>query len=129
MRDAHLLAGRLLLAAFFLVVCIQLIVDPGPLPERMTAMGFPFAGVLLPAASVLELVLALGIAVGVGVRPAAYILAGFCLLQIPMSHDFWNRSGVDGWWQLISAMQYVAMAGGLLVLAGAGPGRYSLRLG
>lgn len=55
---------------------------------------------------------------------SALTLAVFTLLATFIAHDFWNLSGTDRLNQSRVAMAHLAIIGGLLLLAAAGPGRF-----
>jgi putative oxidoreductase len=76
---------------------------------------------LLAPTIIVEVLGGLGVLLGLGTRWSALALAGFCLLAAAVFHlDLSDRT------QMITFLENVAMAGGLLVLAGAGPGAFAL---
>ena len=83
------------------------------------AFGLP--GEMLPVAIAVELGGGLLIALGLYARVAALVLAGFCLVTAAVFHSkFGDRN------QLLHFEKNLAMAGGLLVLAVCGAGRFAL---
>jgi putative oxidoreductase len=58
---------------------------------------------------------------GLFTRPVAIALAGFCVLAALFFH--WHP---DDQMQMINFMKNITIAGGFLVLAGAGPGALAL---
>ena len=85
----------------------------------MDRYGVP--GALLPAVIALELGCGLLIAVGWQTRIAALALAGFCVAAAVLFHNqLFDRN------QLLHFEKDLALAGGLLVLAVAGGGRWSV---
>jgi putative oxidoreductase len=120
LHDVALLAGRLLLATIFVHEGIAKIGNYAGSTAYARSFGVPDG--LLPIAITVELGCGLLIALGVYARPAAFLLAGFCLVTAVLFHTKFAEVN-----QLLHFEKNLAMAGGLLILAVAGPGRYSLR--
>jgi putative oxidoreductase len=121
---AGLTVGRLLLAALFILEGWSKIRGYQAAADYMDRYGVP--GVLLPAVIALELGGGLMIALGWRTRLAAFALAAFCVAAAVIFHNqFLDRS------HLLHFEKDLAIAGGLLVLAVAGAGRWSIdrRLG
>ena len=112
------LAGRLLLAAIFIVEGWLKINQYEGTVKYMLAYGIP--GALLPLVIVTELACGVLVAVGLFTRFSALALGGFCLLTAWFFHrDFSNPE------QEIHFYKNLAMAGGFLLLAASGPGGWS----
>lgn len=122
MRNVHaalLLAGRILLVAIFLIAGIDKIGNYANTQAYMAANGVP--GALLPAVIALEIGAALAVILGWFTRPGALALAVFSALAALLFHF-----APDDQIQMILFMKNWSMAGGLLVLAAAGPGPWSI---
>ena len=120
--SAGLLAGRLLLALIFVHEGWSVIGNYSEAAAYMQKFGVP--GILLPAVIALELGGGLLISAGFLTRVFAAALAVFCLLTAVLFHrQFADRN------QLLHFEKDFAIAGGLLVLAVAGAGRWSLDRG
>lgn len=116
---AGLAIGRLLLAALFLLEGWSKLRGYDAAVAYMNRFGVP--GALLPAVIALELGGGLMIAVGWQTRLAAAALAAFCILTAVMFHgNVADRS------QILHFEKDLAIAGGFLVLAVAGAGRWSV---
>jgi putative oxidoreductase len=116
---AGLLIGRLLLAALFALEGWSKIRGYAAAGAYMDRFGVP--SLLLPAAIALELGGALMIAAGWYTRVAAIALAAFCVATALLFHgNIADRN------QLLHLEKDLAIAGGLLVLAVAGAGRWSV---
>ena len=113
------LAGRILLAAMFLIAGIQKVGGYAGTQGYMEAMGVP--GVLLPLVIALEVGGAIAIILGWHTRLFALLLAGFTLLSALVFH----RASGDPM-QAILFMKNLAIAGGFLLLVARGPGGWSL---
>ena len=105
------LAGRILLAHIFLMAGLTKITGYAGTQQYMEAMGIP--GGLLPLVILLEIGGALALIVGWQQRWAALALAGFSVIAAAVFHtNFGDQM------QMIMFMKNLAIAGGLLVLAG-----------
>jgi putative oxidoreductase len=123
LHDLTSLAARLLISALFIVFGFEKITGYASSAGYMEAYGLP--GLLLPAAIVAELGGGLAILLGFYSRWAALALAGFCIVTALVFHTAWSGDGGQG--QFISFMKNLALAGGLLLLAVNGPGRYAIK--
>ncbi len=113
------LVGRLLIAALFLGGAVQKAMDPTQVTEMLRGWGLP--GGLVWVALVYNALAALALIAGVGARLAALSLAGYCGLT-----SFFHLIPDDPWQMTIFVKNW-AIAGGCLILAVHGPGRWSLR--
>jgi len=112
------LAGRVLLAAMFLLSGISKISGYAGTQGYMESMGVP--GALLPLVIALEIVGAIAVIVGLRTRLAAAGLAVFTLAA-----GFIFHGGADQM-QQIMLFKNVAIAGGFLLLVARGAGDWSL---
>ena len=113
------LAGRILLAAIFLLSGVGKIGAYAATAGYMTAAGLPAA--LLPAVIAFEILGAIAIIVGWRTRLAAFLLAGFSLLSGLIFH-----SNFADQIQMIMFLKNVSIAGGFMLLVAHGPGALSL---
>jgi putative oxidoreductase len=119
LRDAGLLAGRCLLVFIFLHEGVSLLGNYEGAAAYMQKSGVP--SLLLPAVIALQLGGGLLIAAGIMTRLTALLFAAFCLLTAILFH--WQFADHN---QLLHFQKDLAIAGGFLVLAACGPGRWSL---
>jgi putative oxidoreductase len=111
--------GRVLLAALFVLEGWSKIRGYQAAADYMDGYGVP--SVLLPAVIALELGGGLMLALGWRTRIAAVALAGFCIAAAALFHSqLLDRN------HLLHFEKDLAIAGGLLVLAVAGAGRWSV---
>jgi putative oxidoreductase len=116
--DAALLAGRLLIAYLFVLEGWGKITSYAGVQDYMTQFGVDPR--LLPLSIALELGAGLALVAGFLTRPAAVALAAFSLLVAILFH----RNGSDS--ETIELHKDFAIGGGLLALAVAGAGAWSL---
>jgi putative oxidoreductase len=119
LRDAGLLAGRLLLVFIFLHESLSLLGNYAGAAAYMQKSGVP--ALLLPAVIALQLGGGALIAAGVMTRVAALSFAAFCVLTAILFH--WQLADRN---QVLHLQKDLAIAGGFLVLACCGPGGWSL---
>lgn len=111
--------GRVLLVIIFIQAGLHKIPGYEGTAAHMDAQGVP--GILLPLVILVELGGGLLVLVGFWTRWAALALAGFTVLAALLFH--WEPGNQM---QMISFMKNITIAGGFLVLAGAGPGAFAL---
>jgi len=117
--DITELAGRILLAAIFLISGLGKIGGYTATAGYMSAVGIP--GALLPAVIAFEVLGAIAIIVGWKTRLTALLLAGFTLLSGLIFH-----SNFADQMQMIMFLKNVSIAGGFLLLVAHGAGALSL---
>jgi putative oxidoreductase len=114
-----IIVGRVLMAVMFLQSGFEKIFGYAGAQEYMQAHAVP--GVLLPLVILTEAGGGLCVLLGLFTRWAAIALAGFCVLAAILFHYH-----PDDGMQMINFMKNITIAGGFLVLAGAGPGAFAL---
>jgi putative oxidoreductase len=130
-EDAADFAGRLLIGLTFIYWGGRKLVDvlgPGA-PDNggwtayMEARGV--AGGLLPVVIATEIGFGLMLVLGYRTRIAAIALAGFCLLANVFFHSNFALPAPAGHFNWIVFIKNLALAGGLLTIAGRGPASWS----
>ncbi|QQA44470.1 DoxX family protein [Pelagovum pacificum] len=119
MRDMMNLAGRVLIALLFLGGALQKVGDPGPVEEMIASLGLP--GWLVWPVALFNLAAAVCLVLGPRVTAWALLLAGYCIFT---SWFHWQLRADP--WQVTIVVKNWAIAGGLLILAAQGPGRFIL---
>ncbi|GGG27747.1 DoxX family protein [Chelatococcus composti] len=114
-----LLLARVLLAALFIPAGFNKIPGYAGTAQYMESAGVP--GILLPLVILVELGGGLLLLVGWQTRLAALALAGFTALSALLFHQFWVDPA-----QALFFWKNVAITGGLLAVAAAGAGRFSV---
>ena len=120
MKDALNLGGRMLIALLFLGGAVQKISNPAAVEQMITSIGLP-ADLVWPVA-VFDLVAAIFLVLGPGVRVWALAMALYCLFT---SYFHWQLRADP--WQVTIMVKNWSIAGGLFILAAEGPGRFSLQ--
>lgn len=129
MTDTHslgLLVARILLAFMFILAGFGKLGDVSGTMAYTASGGIP--GVLAIPAIALEILGGLAVLVGWQVRPAALALAAFTLVAGVLYH-FLPAQGLEGFAAMSEMnhfMKNLAIAGGFVALAVAGPGALSL---
>ncbi len=113
------LAGRILIAAIFLLAGLNKIGQYDGTVAYMASQGVP--GALLPLVIALEVGGAIAIILGLFTRLTAFALAGFSILSALLFH-----ANLADQMQFILFFKNLAMAGGFLFLVAHGPGDWSL---
>lgn len=117
--DIATLAGRVLIAALFLAGAAQKGTNPAAAEALLAAHGWPIW--LVWPALAFNLAAGLALIAGVQVGPVALLLAAYCAVT-----SLVHYIPADPWQMSIFVKNW-AIAGGCLILAAHGAGRYSLR--
>lgn len=121
LSDLAVLAGRVLIAALFLGGAVQKGIEPGAAMGLLADRGWPI-WLVWPALGFNALA-GLALIAGVQVRLVAALLAGYCAVT-----SLFHYLPEDPWQMTIFVKNW-AIAGGCLVLAAHGSGRYALQPG
>jgi putative oxidoreductase len=125
--DVLLALGRIAIVTIFLLSGIGKFSDLGGTAAAIASKGLPIPQVLAIAAAAAEVIGGALIVVGWKTRWVAIGLLVYTAMAAFLFHDFWNQpEGPERLNQLIHAMKNLSIIGGFLLLAGAGPGRYSM---
>jgi len=118
--DALALVGRLLLAALMLAGTAQKLAAPDGAQALLALASLP--GWLIWPAMLFTALAGLGIALGIATRPLAIAAAAYCIAT-----SYFHYLLGDDPWQITIAFKNWIIAGGYLMLAAHGPGRFALR--
>lgn len=127
-RDSALLVSRFALAALFLVIGWGKLSDYSGAISYMAQTGAPFPALSALFATAAELGIGLAVVLGVFIEPLAIILAIYTVVTGLIGHHFWTMSGMLRYDMMIHFYKNIGIAGGLVALSVAGPGRFALRL-
>ena len=117
--DTATLIGRCLISVLFLGGAIQKGTDPSAVKSLLAGMGWPIW--LIWPAMAFNLIAGLALIFGIAMRPVAIGLALYCGVT-SIFHYLPNDP-----WQMTIFVKNWAIAGGCLVLAAHGAGRFALR--
>jgi putative oxidoreductase len=117
------LVGRLILAWFFLNAALSYGNQWDGTIQLMALKGIPVPPLLLALALIAMVLGGLSLVFGFQTRHGAVLLFGFTLLASVSMHDFWLiGSPIDRAADFDIFARNMAIAGGLLLLVGMGPG-------
>lgn len=125
-RDAVMLLARVLLMVLFVIFGWGKLLGFGVTVAYMDRVGVPMPTASAALAVIMELVVGVAITVGFYTRPLALLLCLYTLAAAIIGHQFWHMIEADRIEGMINFYKNVSIAGGLLLLSVAGPGRYSL---
>jgi putative oxidoreductase len=125
-NNTLLLVGRILLALMFLLSGYSKIGGFAGTAGYIASAGLPLPQLLAVATIVLELGAGLLLVAGWQTRWAALALAAFTLLAALLFHNFWAMPADKQMMQYLMFLKNVSITGGMLVLAAAGPGAWSV---
>ncbi|MBA4194996.1 MAG: DoxX family protein [Comamonadaceae bacterium] len=125
-NNAFLLAARVLMAVMFVPAGISKIGGFEGTVGYIASVGLPMAAAGAVAAIVVEVLGGLALLAGVGTRVAAVVLALFTLAASVFFHAYWAVPAEQAMVQQLMFFKNLAIVGGLLGLAAAGAGGWSV---
>jgi putative oxidoreductase len=126
MNAPTLLAGRILLAAVFLIAGSRKLMGVAASAAYFGKLGFPMPEVMVWVAIAVEIGGALLLILGWKARWAALLLALFTLIATFAAHRFWLVDAAQYANQMNHFLKNLAIVGGLLFVAAAGAGALSV---
>lgn len=124
--DWTLLIGRLALIALYISSAVGKFGALDQTAAMIGGKGLPFPAMLAFVAAAAELIGALCVAAGYYTRAAAIGLISYTVIVTIAFHGFWGLEGAARFGQYIHFMKNVGLLGAFIVIAGIGPGAYSL---
>jgi putative oxidoreductase len=128
-EDAGLLIGRLLIAALFLPSGIGKAMHWQHTVELMHIVHAPLPVLAAAIAVLCEIGVMLLIVIGLKTRWACLVMMVYTAGASYLGHPFWHMTGSAVMENQINFFKNIAIIGGFLILASAGPGRYSVDRG
>jgi putative oxidoreductase len=119
LSDLLALVGRLLLAALMIAGTVQKLASPTEAQALLALAALP--GWLIWPAALFTTIAGIGLALGIATRPLAVLAAGYCIVT-SLFHIL-----MDDPWQMTIAFKNWVIAGGYLMLAAHGPGRFAFK--
>jgi len=121
------LLGRLLMVYVFATSGIAKVFSWEANIGYMSTRHLPMIPLLLAVAAIIELGGSICLITGYQARIAAFVMFVYTIVLTVIFHNYWAGSGMSAAMQETHFRKNVAIAGGLLMLAYAGPGSWSLR--
>ncbi|QCP52038.1 DoxX family protein [Trinickia violacea] len=120
-RDLRLFAGRVLMAAVFVLSGIGKLASPYAAFRYIASFGLPAAEPALMVAMLLELACGTLLIVGYRTRWVSSVLTAYCIVTAFIFHHAFEDPD-----QMFHFLKNLAMAGGLLGFTASGAGAFSL---
>lgn len=127
-HGALLLAARVCLAAVFLYSGATKLVFRSDGIAEFAALGLPMPALVLSATVFLQLGGGVALTLGWSSKRAVLALAAFTVVATLVGHPFWTFEGADFHRQFTTALEHLAITGGLIAIAVTGPGPFSIQL-
>jgi putative oxidoreductase len=125
-QSALNLIGRILIVALFLPAGLSKLAGFEGTLGYFASLGIPAPTFALAATIVIEIVGGIALLVGFKTRLVAIILALFTLAAAVTGHAFWAAPADAAFIAKLLFFKNIAVMGGLLVLASAGAGSFSI---
>lgn len=125
-KDWAVLLGRILLAVMFVVSGYGKLTGFDGTVGYIASKNLPMPQVLAGLAILIELGGGLAIVIGWKTRWVALAFIAFLIVITPIFHNFWAAPAEQMMGQQVNFMKNLTILGGMLVLFGFGPGRYSV---
>lgn len=126
LQNLGFMVSRLLMAGLFLPAGLSKLAGFSGTVAYITSAGLPFPGVAAVLAIVVEVGGGLALLLGLGTRWAAVALAGFTAVASAFFHAYWAVPADQTFVTQLLFFKNMAIVGGLLALAAAGAGAWSL---
>lgn len=123
-QDWLALTARILLAAIFVLAGANKVADPAGTIGYIQSVGMPLPQVAYAGAVGVELLGGLALIAGFKTRLIAYALAAFSVATAAVFHN-----ALSDQIQFVMFFKNLGLAGGFLMVAAFGPGKYSLDKG
>lgn len=125
-QSALNLIGRILIVALFLPAGLSKLAGFEGTLAYFASLGIPAPTFALAATIVIEIIGGIALLVGYKTRLVAIILAIFTLAAAVTGHAFWAAPADAAFIAQLLFFKNIAVMGGLLVLASAGAGSFSI---
>lgn len=126
LQDTLALIGRILIAYLFIPAGFSKLMGFAGTVGYIGSVGLPLPQVGAVIAVVVELGLGIALLLGYKTRIVAIVMALFTVAAALFFHKYWSAPDAMKMMQTINFNKNIAIAGGLLAIAGFGAGRLSL---
>jgi len=128
MRDITDLIGRIFLSAIFIFEAVDSTIYFDKTQQTMSQYGLTWKQDLLLYGAIFFLIMGgLMVLLGYRTKLGTWMLLSYWVPVTFLVHAFWNYPKSEMRMQSILFMKDIAIIGGLLMLAGKGSGRYSIK--
>ncbi len=125
--DVLILLGRIMLAWLFVGVAYGTIINFAGSLSYFTSLKLPAPALFTWVALVLELVMSVGLILGIGTRYAAILIFVFVVVTTAIAHRYWEYpAGPQQIGQYNNFLKNISIMGGALTIFVTGAGRFSL---
>jgi putative oxidoreductase len=125
--DVLILLGRIMLAWLFVGVAYGTIINFAGSLSYFTSLKLPAPALFTWVALVLELVMSVGLILGIGTRYAAILIFVFVVVATAIAHRYWEYpAGPQQIGQYNNFLKNISIMGGALAIFVTGAGRFSL---
>jgi putative oxidoreductase len=125
-NDALILIARVMLMALFVMTGWQKLSGFGATVGYMKSTGVPLPEIATIVSIIVEFFFGIAIILGIYVRVLAWVFVAFTVGTALLGHRWWALQGDKRHENLLNFWKNVSIAGGLILLALVGPGRYAL---
>ena len=125
-QDTLALIGRVLIALLFIPAGFGKLTGFAGAAGYIASAGLPLPQLGAAIAIVVELGLGIMLLVGFKSRLAAIVIAVFTVAAAIFFHNYWAMPAEKAYVNQLMFFKNLAIAGGLLLIAAFGPGRYSI---
>jgi putative oxidoreductase len=125
-QDGLLLIGRVAIGTIFVMSGFGKLMNLSGFTAGMEAAGVPAAAFTAPLGAAIEFFGGLAIILGAWTWLAALLVAAFTVVATAIAHRYWAMPAEQMAAQQTQFMKNLAITGGLLAFAAAGPGRISI---
>ncbi len=125
--DVLILLGRIMLAWLFVGVAYGTIINFAGSLSYFTSLKLPAPALFTWVALVLELVMSVGLILGIGTRYAAILIFVFVVVATAIAHRYWEYpAGPQQIGQYNNFLKNISIMGGALAIFVTGARRFSL---
>jgi putative oxidoreductase len=126
LQDITALVGRILIAYLFIPAGFGKLMGFAGTVGYITSAGLPLPEVGAAIAILVELGFGIALLLGFKTRFTAFVMAAFTVATALFFHKYWSAPDAMKMMQTINFNKNIAIAGGLIALAGFGAGRLSI---
>ena len=124
--DSLFLLARICLSSVFIFSGIEKLFFWREGVGELDGFRMPFPELALAVTVAVQLGAGMMVLLGFYARLGALVLLAFTAAATLMEHRFWTMRGIAFRKSLTTALEHLAIMGGFLLIAAAGPGRYAL---